>query len=234
MRLSSICLALALFSQSLYAATIEELIKELEPKWDALKSIHLEMEQKLDLQSEQMTVSSTSQSVFEMQRKGEVLLTRLEVTQHSTSTSGGETRESANKSLVVNDGGVQWTEIVNEKSTPPEKRITKAKPTPAAELKPTNVLRKFAQQAGLLVVADEKVGDELCHVIEVHTEGQPARFDRYWFSVRCGVMLKSESKTSDGKPIANFKVTKLNIDADLPAEHFVYTPPKEAQVEEAK
>ncbi len=213
------------FAATGFAATLEEVEKELIAAVRKTKSMKAKMKNNVDMNVQGIEIKSVSDFILELMRDGDLYKTRTEGTTMSDMVSMGQKTEQ--KLLSVCDGKFTYT----ESEAMGQKTVTKSKPTNAEEMPWSH----YGDKVEAKVLPDEKVDGADCYVVEMKTGGQTPGIDKIVFYCRkdCGAQVKVLGYSPDGKVMMTTTVTDIELNKSIPAERFVYKVPDGVTVNDA-
>ncbi len=209
-----------------FAATIEEVEKELTAATKKIKSAKGTVKMDMSGSFQGIEVSSISESTIELLRDGETFMSRNEGTVKSVQKMAGNEVKHDAKFLTICDG--KFTYSLSESEG--QKNATKSKATNPMDLPWSN----YKNNPELKVLPDEKVAGAECFVVEMKVDqGMPGMsMDKMVFYCRkdCGMMVKNIGYLPDGKVLMTSELTNFELNASVPASRFVFEAPEGVNV----
>lgn len=236
-RIAAIALAVcAVTAVAVRAETIDEVKKKIHEKVSKYKSIQYTLEMKTDMDTPQFKMSSTTRQTAQFVNKGDKILARMESETSSTQKMGEQENKQEVKSLDVCDGNF-WYSMADQGG---EKTATKRKADVKKEgnpFDPQNGFKQMEEHFDVKLMPDETVNGKPAWVFEMKLKpGNPAASMMgralAYYDKETGVSLKGVSFDPAGKPTSTSTTTDVKIDADIPADRFVFKAPEGVTVQE--
>lgn len=211
------------------ADTIESVEKAIVENSKKVKSFTAKIHTTADMDMGGMKSKTVSDGKFEMLRKGDKTLTRMESKDSTTFEMGGKPQKHESTTLVISDG--EFAYVLNEVSG--QKTAMKMKSQVDWVGNPFEEFRKTHE---LKLLPDEKVDDQAVWVVEAtpKTSAGPevkgagpeamGKMTQYYLK-DCGVPVKMVTFGPAGKPMSTTTYSDLKLDVSLSADRFVFKAP---------
>ncbi len=217
------------------AESADEIKKQIHAKVSKLKTISYKMKSVSETTDPNLSTKSTTEGTLEYMRKGDKILSRMEMTSKSIMVMGGNETKTDSKMIIVDDGEF----IYNYSEAADSKHVIKQKRDQSnseAVFNPEKGFKDTEKMYAYKALPDETVDGKPCWTLEMTpTDPSLAYIGK---SVTCydkatGMVLKSTTYDPKGKVTTSMTITDLKVDADIPAERFKFTPPPGVEVHDA-
>ncbi len=207
--------------------TIESVSKAIRESCGKVKSLSAKTRTESELGGAGYKHKSLSEGRFEMLRKGDKMLTRIESKDTSTTEINGKPEKREGTTLVVMDGEFTWSYIQSNG----EKNVFKMKSPPTMEQDP---LEQYGKTHTLEVLPDEKVDGADAYVVKAtpKASGGPAPVGKIVVSYRkdCGFAVKIVTFDGSDKVMSTTTYSDVKIDPAIGPDRFVFKVPEGVKV----
>jgi len=207
--------------------TVESVGKAIRENSRKIKSLSATTHSVSEMSGEGYKHKTVVEGRFEMVRKGDKLLTRMESKDSSTTEVGGKPEKREGTSLVISDGEFTWSYIQSDG----EKNVYKTKATADWDRDP---FEDFGKTYTLELLPDEKVDGADVYVVRATPKaagGRPASGKMtLYYRKDCGFTVKIVAFDAAGKPMSTTTYTDLKLDAEISPDRFVFKVPEGVKV----
>jgi outer membrane lipoprotein-sorting protein len=210
------------------AETVEEVGKKIADASSKLKSFSAKTTMVTEMKQEGFSMSSKAEGTSEMLRKGEDFLSRSEIKTIMETNAGGNVSKQESTVLTISDGA--YTYSVSD--TGGMKTAQKVKMQKLDQKDPFKV---WKDSADLKLLPDATVDGRAVWVIEAAPKGPAAAAQGKTvlsFDKETGQMIKMIANSPDGKPMTTLTLSDLKVNADIPADRFVFKAPAGVEVQD--
>jgi len=219
-----------LFSGLASAASVEEVQKALEDARGKVKSYTAKTKMTQDIEmGGGMKMQSTMEGTIEWMRKGDKVLYHNENKGTMVQNMGGQENKMESTNTMVCDGDFMYT--VSEQMG--QKNAFKAPVDPSLAGDAKTMFEAMKKDSELKILPDEKVDGADCYVVEVKpkdTKANPMSRTVIYLRKDNAINVKNEGFDTGGKKIFTSLTTDLKLNADIPADHFVFKAPAGVEV----
>ncbi|MCB9852149.1 MAG: outer membrane lipoprotein carrier protein LolA [Phycisphaerales bacterium] len=230
-RLIAVCLLVAC---SVAMADNSEKLKEIQKKISerAAKhhSVQYKMNMSMDMSQAGMSIKSNTDATFKYMKKDDKMLVRQESTSVTEMKGNGMDQKTETKGTSVVDGEYSWSYSESQMGkTATKQKVRKQEQEP---FDPSVGWDQF----DVTPIADEKVGDKTCWVLEMTPKNpmMKAQMSKSvsYYDQATGLPVKQVAYTADGKVMSTMTVTDIKIDEKIDPKEFVFTPPAGVTVQD--
>ena len=183
--------------------------------------ITIEMERSMGA----MVMKSSGGGTTEFMRKGDKILSRIEMKLEMTMTNAGKEQKMAQSVLTIVDGEHSYT-LTDQAG---QKSAVKTKPDSAnTNMGTTETFAQLREDATLKLLPEANIGDDVAYAIEAtpkQMQGMAGKSVLY-FSKKNGIMLKIVTMTPDDKPMQTVTLGNIKMNVDLKPDRFVFAAPE--------
>ena len=204
------------------AETLEEVEKQLIENHNKLKSCitKTRVVDHVDSVVDGTRTKTETECTVKWMRKGDKVLYRAECEGAGTQTvNGKETKISATGFTVVSDGDVLYTLLERDG----RKKVGKGKPDPGAGGDPKWMFATFKRDYTLKLLADEKIENQDCFVIELTPkhpgDGEKGKTVEY-FRKDLALLVKWVDHDKNDNPTVTKTTTVVSFNIDIPSDVF--------------
>jgi len=231
-------LAAAAVGFAALTATADEL-QTVEQKictaWSKHKSIRAKLTTEMQMEQPGQKMESKGAGTYEMLRKGEKLLSRVDLKSTTTQKMGDQEMKIEQSVLVVVDGEYAYAlsetsmEFQGEK-TPPQKTATKSAIDPQMSGDPKLLFEHFRKDHELKLLPEQTVSGRKSFAIEAtpkdRSPDNPIRSMVMCFDAETGCMNRMVVNGPDGKPMQTTTYSDAEFNVDLDPQRFAFKAPE--------
>jgi len=218
------------------AETLESFKKTIHAKVSAYKSLQYKTKVVSEIVNEQMTYKSNTEQTAQFVKQGEKSLSHVETKTSSQTKMTGMDQKMEATSLDVCDGQYAY----NYTDSSGQKTATKRKVDPKKDASPFDPMRGFKmseEHFTMKMLPDETIDGKPVYVVEMtlkeQPQGMPMGASRIYYDKGTGISVKSVTLDDKGKPATTMTTTDIKIDANVPADRFVFKAPEGVPVTDA-
>lgn len=219
-------------SATAFAEPIEEVEKKLVDAHSKLRSYTARLK---DVEDFPLTagdyMKSDTDGIVEWMRKGDTILYRMEIKGTSAQKFGATESKAEQTSTFVSDGEMFYT--LGEQLG--QKRFIKQNRDSSINGDFRTMLETVRRDNDVKLVADDKVDDAECFVVEITPKAKPADADPIhktlaWFRKDIGLCVKVASYNKDGKEVFSHILLGMKVDVPIDVGRFVLKAPDGVEV----
>lgn len=216
-------IAVCSLSAPALAESVDDAIKKLDESFAKLKSFTMKMQMEQKSEGNRTDAKGT----MEFARKDGKDFSRTDMDMTTEMKGEGMDLKMVMKSQQISDGQFSWSYI--EYLDGPQKGMKQAfKNAYQGQMMSAKSLKEMGE---LKLLPDEKVDGADCYVIEAAMKHAPGTTQVNYFRKADGIAAKAVTN-KDGKPIGTMTMTDIKINADIPADRFVFKAPEGVQVQD--
>ena len=230
---ASMCI-LGLFSANVSAESIDDVKKKIHDKLSSYKTMQFKTKTTTDMTNEQFSMKSDSTSNIEAAKKGDKVLSRMEMTTKGETKFSGQSQKTDSNMVVVCDGDYIYTysDAQGMKSATKQK-VDKNNFTNFFDH--MNSWKQMEQTHTFKLAPDETVDGKPCWVIESNMKNAPAGMPAQgkslsYYDKSTGISLKSVAYDDKGKVTTTSTTTDIKLDGSIPPDKFVFKAPAGVEV----
>lgn len=213
-----------------WAASLEDIEKDLVAKQDKIKSMSAKMETRSDMKMGGNTIKSKQAGTMEWVRKDDKFLHRYESEGQSIMKMGDQEMKTDSKMLMISDGEHMYT--LTEQMG--QKTAMKMKADPAQSQNVASMFKAWKKDHNLKVLPDEKVEGRDCYVIEATPKKEqpnnPISKQVFYLCKKTGTMAKMVGYDKQGKQNMQMVLKDITINPDIKPERFKFKAPEGVEV----
>lgn len=217
---------------AVHAETVEEAQQRIAEQWNRLHSLTADLTLGADTESElDATINRVnSTGHFEMIRKDDKTLTRLELEGRTESGSKDTPEQKARRMTMIGDGEF----VYQLQEVDGEQRAAKAKhnPSQVMQIGGMAVFEAVKDQYEFKLLPPEELDGVPCYVFEASGEGKD-HTRKYYFDRETGVMRKMIVISSAGDVTFTIRVDRIEVNPKLSEERFVFVAPDGVELHDA-
>jgi len=236
----TICLAVVLVVGCAMAAraaeTLESVEKKIAEQAGKYKTLQETMHMVSDMSfGEGMASKTTMETQMQAMRKGDKVLSRMDSKSKTVMKMGDQPAQTQEANmLAINDGEFVYTLT----DAGGQKMAQKSKPDPKTAGDPLDVKRSFdamRKSFNLKLLPDESVDGKDCWAIEAIAKdakdpNMPIARTVSYYEKKTGIAVKAVSYDKAGKVASTMTISDVKVNADIPAERFVFKAPPGVEV----
>ena len=216
------------------ADDLEAVEKKIITAWDKHKTITARMVTTVHLQMSTMVLDGRGEGTVEMMKKGEKLLTRMELKKTTTRSGSGQAETKSEQQVkTIIDGDFTYTVTITDvlDQEEPKQAAVKTFIEPKTSLNPKILLQYLHQNKSLKLLPEETVDGKAAFAIETTPKTQEGAQllsvmkKIYYFQQDSGCLVKTVMYNPAGEPATVVTWTDLQFDVDLDPDRFVFRPP---------
>jgi outer membrane lipoprotein-sorting protein len=213
------------------AADLESAEKQIIANWKKHKSATGKLEMTMNMEMGPVSMEGKGQGTFEMMRKGDKYLSRVDITTNITQKMGENENKMEQKMLMVVDGENAYTVMESMGQT----TATKSEIDATMGGDPEAMLKELADKNELKLLPEEKIGEHKMFVIEAKpkegagTPGTPSKMVIY-FDQDNGFMTKMVMYGPEDKPITTVQYKDVKYDVDINPDDFKFKAPEGVEI----
>jgi outer membrane lipoprotein-sorting protein len=222
----------ALYTGTVHAETIEEVIEKLATAQTEVKSYSAKTKHMQDMDlGDGNKMKSQTEGTYYWMKKGDKFMFRTDMSGTSENTFGGQTVKSTDKTTSVCDGDHMYT--LSEQDG--QKHAMKAEVPPGTgDMDVRSSFSEMRMEQDLKVLPDETVDGMDCFVIEATPKAEEPDnpITRYvmYFDKKTGISPKSVFYDKAGKVAGEVTSTDVKVNVDIDPEKFVFKAPPGVEV----
>lgn len=218
------------------ADSLDSFKKDIQAKLSSHKSIQYKAKVVTEIVNEQMSIKSTTDQTAQYVKQGDKVLSHSESKMASDQKIGEMNQKNESTSVDICDG--QYSYHVTESGG--QKAASKHKVDPKKEISPFDAKRMFEvteEQFTLKLLPVETVDGKAAYVLELTMKeapaGMPMGKTKVYYDKATGLSLKSISYDDKGKAMTTMTTSDVKVDANIPADRFVFKAPAGVTVQDS-
>lgn len=218
--------------------SLDEFKKTIQARVSAYRSIQYRTKVKIDIRTERLTMTGTTEQTYETLRKGDKVLFRAETIVDHTRKENGEDVFLQARTLELCDGEYNYVFIRNMD----ERKAYRRKTDPNSNYNSFNPMAEFARMERgsiLRMLPDEMVNGRLAYVLEATLrpntpEERASDVPRtvYYYDRATGLIVKALAYDRKGRIASTTITDSIRINGDIPPDQFVFKVPEGVKIEE--
>jgi outer membrane lipoprotein-sorting protein len=221
------CLAV---SGAAFAETVEESLDKLAAAELKIKSLSAKYKTMQDMEmGEGMKSKSDSEGTVAWTRKGDRKMIHTSMKSKGVQSFSGQETKFEQSSTTIMDG--QYSYTVTEQDG--QKSAMKMKVDGPVDDSPKAFFTDMKDDYELKLLPDETVDGAACCVVEATPktpQDDPIAKQTFYFRRDSGLNVKMVGRDKANKVVFDHSVTDVQIDADIPADKFVFKAPEGVEV----
>jgi outer membrane lipoprotein-sorting protein len=232
-RMVMLVAAAALTTQAWAQEDVEAVEKKIQAAWDKQTSVTAKIDLVMQLDMGFVSMDGKGEGTCELLRKGDKILTRLELRMAMNQKMGEKEEKQETKQLVIVDG--QNTYTLQEVGG--QKQATKTKVDAQFAMDPKTALENFRKTNTIKLLPEEKVDGISTYVFELtpKEEGPGPGRSLVYFDQSTGFIVKQvgygPSDKSD-KPMQTLTLRDAKYGTKIDPERFVFKAPEGVEVQD--
>lgn len=168
------------------------------------------------------------QGTYEVVKKGEATLLRMECTNQTVTTIGDQQHAIEQQIIMINDGKYIYSLI----DAMGQKVAVKAKVDPQRSIEPKALFDALHKDFELKLLPEETIDGKKVYVIEgtLREKGALPVSKMLCCFRHDGVLVKQITHGVDGQPMQTTTFRNIRLDVELDPQRFVFRPPEGVQV----
>jgi outer membrane lipoprotein-sorting protein len=218
------------------ADTLESVEKTIADQTQKYKSLQYTMHMTGEMSMSGMTNKTVTDGQFQALRKGGKVLSRMESKTHSSYRMADQPEQTQDvTNLMVNDGELMYTLM----DAAGQKMARKSKPDPkmggADPLDSAGAFKAMSKDFTLKLLPESAVDGKDAWAIEATPKdttnpNMPVTRMVTYYDKKTGVPVKSLGFGKDGKVVHTMLISDVKVNADIPADRFIFKAPEGVEV----
>lgn len=229
---AAVVAALALSGALARAETLEEVQKKIIDAAEKVKSFTATLTMNMEMKHEAMSMKQEGQGSIEFMRRGDKLMSRMEM-KLSGVTKMGDTEQKLEQSLLnIADG--EYNYIFADQGGHKSAIKTKIDPNNQSVANAA-MFQEWKKDHDLKLLPSEKIEGKEAYVLEITPKkpgGGPLGKQQYYFDKEHGIMVKMVGFEPDGQPMQTITLTQLKLNVDLKPDRFEFKAPEGVEVQD--
>ena len=221
------------------ADELEAVEKKIQAAWSQHKSMTARVTTVSRMEQAGQVMDGKGDGTYEFLRKGEQLLSRMELKNSMTQKMGEQEMKMEQQVTMVVDGTYaytlsdQATEFMGNKM-PPQVMAMKMDIEPEMSGEPSKMFADLHKDHDVKLLPAETVNGKQAYVFEATPKekapGNPAAKMLLYFDQANGFTVKMVVQSEDGKPIQTITYEDVKLDVDIDPDRFVFKAPEGVEV----
>lgn len=234
----AVVLALGSAATARAADTLESVEKKIADQTQKYKSLQYNMHMAGEMAIGGMTSKTAMDGQFQAMRKGDKVLSRMDSKSRSAHKMGDQPEQTQEVSnVMVSDGEYMYTLTDTGAQTMARKQKSDPKMGGVDPLDSVSAFKAMSKDFNLKLLPDATVEGKDAWAIEAtpkDTKNPNMPLSRMvtYYDKKTGVPVKSVGFGKEGKVVHTMVVTDVKVNADIPADRFVFKAPPGVEVQD--
>lgn len=231
----TVSVALSFTVRAAVADDLQAVEKKICEQWQQRKSMTAKMTMEMRMEQPGMTMESIGEGTNEMLRKGDKILSRMELKNNMVQKVGDQEMKMSSEVITIIDGDFAYTLQIQNRMDQQIKTAFKTNIDPQMSGDPKLMFEQLAKDNELELAPEETVDGRKVFVIvatpkqKLNYPGAPTKIV-YQFDQKDGYLVKMVTYATGDKPLTTMTFSEVKLDVDIDPSRFVFEVPEGVEV----